>query len=127
MGVGLDVVRERVEELQGHIEVESIPGEGAHIHLVVPSSLTISRGLLVQVGGERYVLPLLSVLKILEPQDTFTVGGQTMMSVDGTTMPIVPLASLLGRPFSLQKDHNPLAVIMAVADQRLRCCWWMMC
>lgn len=118
-GVGLDVVRERVEELQGHIEVKNHPGEGAHIHLIVPSSLTISRGLLVQVGTERYVLPLLSVLKILTPQDTFTVGGQTMMTMDGVTMPIVPLASLLGRTFSPQKERSPLAVIMAVAEQRL--------
>ncbi|MCA0456534.1 MAG: response regulator [Chloroflexi bacterium] len=118
-GVGLDVVRERIEELQGHIEVESIPGEGAAIHLVVPSSLTISRGLLIQVENERYVLPLLSVLKILQPHETFTVGGQSMITIDGVTMPIMPLASLLGRTFNLEKHHHPLVVIMAVAEQRL--------
>ena len=118
-GVGLDVVRQRVEELQGHIEVESVPGEGAHIHLLVPSSLTISRGLLVQVGAERYVLPLLSVVKIMPPKDMFTVGGQTMMPVDGTSVPIVSLASLLGRSFVQQHDRPPVAIVMAVAEQRL--------
>ncbi len=118
-GVGLDVVRQRVEELQGHIEVDSVPEHGASIHLLVPSSLTISRGLLVQIGEERYVLPLLSVIKIMRPENTFTVGGQTMITVDGATMPIVALASLLGRSFDLNRDRNPFAVIMAVAEQRL--------
>jgi two-component system chemotaxis sensor kinase CheA len=118
-GVGLDVVRQRVEELQGHIEVDSVPEHGSSIHILVPSSLTISRGLLVQIGEERYVLPLLSVIKIMRPENTFTVGGQTMITVDGGTMPIVSLASLLGRSFGLNEDRNPFAVIMAVAEQRL--------
>ena len=82
-------------------------------------TLAISRGLLVQVGEERYVLPLLSVLKIIEPRQTFTVEGHTMVTVDGSTLPLVSLANLLERPGITQSGPHALAVIMAVAEQRL--------
>lgn len=118
-GIGLDVVRQRLEALQGRIEVDSTPGKGSSIHLLVPVTLTISRGLLVQVGDERYVLPLLSVVKIIEPRNTFTVEGQTMLTVDGHTLPLVALSGLLDRPNTAQPAHNTPAVIMAVAEQRL--------
>lgn len=118
-GIGLDVVRQQLEALQGYIEVESVSGKGATIHLVVPVTLTISRGLLVQVGNERYVLPLLSVLKIIRPQQTFTLEGQTMVSMEGVTVPLVSLAGLLNRSIPSPEGKGLLTVIMAVAEQRL--------
>jgi two-component system chemotaxis sensor kinase CheA len=118
-GIGLDVVRERIETIQGRIQVDTVPGKGASIHLLVPVSLAISQGLLVQIGDERYVLPLLSVEKIIEPRETFTLEGQTMLTVDGVTLPLVALASLLERPDMPQRGSNPLAVILAVAEQRV--------
>jgi two-component system chemotaxis sensor kinase CheA len=113
------VVRQQLEAVQGHISVDSLPGEGATIHLFVPTTLTMSRGLLVQVGDERYVLPLHSILKIIEPQQTFTVAGQTMITVEDVPLPLVPLASLLERRISETPPRKPLVVIMAVAEQRL--------
>ena len=65
-GVGLDVVRQQIEALQGRVHVDTVPGEGSSIQLVVPITLAVMRGLLVRVGDERYVLPLLSVEKIIE-------------------------------------------------------------
>lgn len=65
-GVGLDVVRDRVESLRGRIEVESRPGEGAAFVLTLPLTLAIIEGLLVRVGGTRYVLPLSSVESCME-------------------------------------------------------------
>ncbi len=117
-GIGLDVVRQRLEALQGRIEVESVPGQGATIHMLLPVTLAISRGLLVRVGEERYVLPLLSVVKIVKPQQIFTVEGRTMLTVDGATLPLVALSRLLSRPNAEIDDLNGLAVIVAVAEQR---------
>src|SRR5204863_6383338 len=81
-GVGLDVVRQCLDSLQGRIFVDSKPGEGASIQLSVPVSLAMTRGLLVLVGEERYVLPLQAVEKILEPKDVFSLQGQSMITVD---------------------------------------------
>ncbi len=118
-GIGLDVVRQQLEALQGYIEVESDNGKGSIIHLVVPATLSISRGLLVQAGNESYVLPLLSVVKIVQPRQTFTLEGQTMLSVDGSKLPIASLSDLLKRPALTKEADSSLAVILAVAEQRL--------
>ncbi len=118
-GIGLDVVRQRLEALQGRIHVDTVPGEGSSIQLVVPITLAVMRGLLVRVGDERYVLPLLLVEKIIELCQSFSVQGQLMITVDGTTLPLVSLAGLLERPFTLDTKSALLVVIMAVAEQRL--------
>ena len=118
-GVGLDVVRQQLEALQGRIHVDTVPGEGSSILLVVPVTLAVMRGLLVQVGDERYVLPLLSVEKIIEARQSFSVQGQLMITVDGATLPLVALAGLLERPFTLERGAAMLVVVMAVAEQRL--------
>ncbi|MFP4422414.1 MAG: chemotaxis protein CheA [Desulfococcaceae bacterium] len=65
-GVGLDVVRDRVEALRGRIEVTSRPGEGTAFLLTLPLTLAIIEGLLVNVGGVRYVLPLAAVEECME-------------------------------------------------------------
>ena len=118
-GIGLDVVRQHIEALQGRIQVESVPGKGATIHMFVPVTLTMTRGLLVQVGDERYVLPLLAVEKIVEPSASFMLEGRSMLTVDGVTLPLVSLASLLDRPSVGQDGATGLAVLMVVAEQRL--------
>lgn len=119
-GVGLDVVRQNIADLRGRIKIENTPGEGATIQLVVPVSLTMSRGLLVQVNQERYALPLISVERIVESREIFTVGGQTALQVGGRPMPLVSLATLLNRPQVEHKNgRKPLAVILSVAEQRL--------
>jgi two-component system chemotaxis sensor kinase CheA len=88
--------------------------------LVVPVSLTMSRGLLVQVGSERYALPLISVEKIVESRNTFTIGGQPALQVGDRPMPLVSLASLLERPpREIRNGNKPIAVIVSLAEQSL--------
>ena len=119
-GVGLDVVRQCLDVLQGRIFVDSKPGEGSSIQLVVPVSLAMTRGLLVLVGNEHYAIPLLTVEKIVEPSEVYSLEGQAMITVDGKPLPLIPLASLLKR--SAGADNNtltPLVVVMLVAEQRL--------
>src|SRR5262249_15046680 len=119
-GVGLDVVRECLDSLQGRIFVDSKPGEGASIQLVVPVSLAMTRGLLVLVGEERYALPLLAVEKIIEPKEVYSLEGQTMITVDGKPLPLIPLAALLKRHRALENSPKaPLVVVMVVAEQRM--------
>ncbi len=119
-GVGLDVVRQGIADLRGRIKIENAPGKGVTIQLVVPVSLTMSRGLLVQVGPERYALPLISVERIVEARDTFTVGGQAALQIGDRPLPLVALAAVLERPQREQKNgKKPLAVIISVAEQRL--------
>ncbi len=119
-GVGLDVVRQRVETLQGRIKVDNRPQEGVIIELIVPVSLTMSRGLLVRVGNERYVLPLMAVDKIEDATAIFSVEGQAMIQVDNEPVPLTSLADLLERPRVEHRNGSAsYTVILSVAEQRL--------
>jgi len=119
-GIGLDVVRKELEAVQGRIRVDSAPGEGSSIELTVPTSLTMTRGLLLRVGKEQYVLPLLAVEKIVEPDTIVTISGKQMLKLDDAPLPLVSLANILERniPDELRNPH-PLAIIMRVAEQQL--------
>jgi len=116
-GVGLDVVRQQLENLQGRIVVKNNPGHGASFQLIVPVSLAMTRVLLVSTGPELYALPLASIEKIIGIRSTFSVEGQTMITVDGRPLPLISLGAALRRPAPMPK--NPLAVIMGIAEQRL--------
>lgn len=119
-GVGLDVVRQSLESLQGRSEVETVTGEGATVRLLVPVSLTMTRGLLVRIGAEHYVLPLLAVEKIVEPSDSFTIEGQLMLPVDDTPVPLVLLSAVLERSGPQEQNgKEALAVVLNVAQRRL--------
>ena len=65
-GVGMDVVKQRIETLRGSLEVESRPGEGTTVTMKLPLTLAIIDGFLVTVGDTPYVLPLAVVEECLE-------------------------------------------------------------
>jgi len=116
-GVGLDVVRRQIDNLQGSVVVENLPGQGAAFHMIVPVSLAMTRVLLVGVGNHCYALPLASIERIVRPKATFNIEGKAMLSLDHESLPLVPLASILDLAF--QPSSNALAVIIGVAEQRI--------
>lgn len=65
-GVGMDVVRRTIESLRGSLEIESKLGQGTTVTLRLPLTLAIIEGLLIEVAGERYTLPMPSVQEIVE-------------------------------------------------------------
>ncbi len=64
-GVGMDIVRQQVNKLQGSLNLESSPGRGTLLTIHLPMSLSIRRSLLVQAWGERYAIPLSSLKRII--------------------------------------------------------------
>ncbi len=119
-GVGLDVVRRCLEAIQGRVVVESVPGQGVTIQLLVPTSVAMTRGLLVRIGAEDYLLPLPAIEKIVElkAELVFTVEGRPAITVEGRPLPLVSLAAALNRPQANRAEHWR-AIILSVAEQRL--------
>lgn len=118
-GVGLDVVRQRIEAVRGRIAVNNRPGYGVEMMLRVPTSLAITRVLLVCVGDEKYGLPLLSVEKIVQPQSISLVSGKSLIEVDKAHLPLNALSAVIERPVPETALAEQFAVILAVADKRI--------
>jgi two-component system chemotaxis sensor kinase CheA len=97
-GVGMDVVRSNVRNLQGTIEIRSKPGQGTTVLLKLPASLMVSKGILLQAGAQEYILPLSSIRDMvkLPPQAAHKYRGLTLAQVRGATYSLFSLADLMG-------------------------------
>jgi two-component system, chemotaxis family, sensor kinase CheA len=98
-GVGMDVVRETIENLRGKIEIKSKPGEGTAFTIMLPLTLAIIDGLLVGSGNDRYIIPTLSVRESFRPrQDMLSSvhGRSEMVRVRGQQVPLIRLDRCLG-------------------------------
>ncbi len=98
-GVGMDIVRSKIESLNGSVEVDSQPGRGTTFVLRLPLTLATVRGLLVSAGGETYAIPLAYVREIVRPEATLqqTVGGRPAMQLRNMAMGVLSLAEMLKR------------------------------
>ncbi len=97
-GVGMDVVRQRVESLRGAVEVRSKPGHGTSVILRLPLTMAIIDGLLVGVDDACFVLPLASTLECIEltREDIARANGRRIVSVRGELVPYIRLREHFG-------------------------------
>ena len=96
-GVGLDVVKAKIESLSGEVEVKSKLGEGSSWIIRLPMTLAIIQTLMVEVGGEKYAIPLSSIQSIetIHYADLKTVQNKQVINLRGIVMPIVSLFDVL--------------------------------
>jgi two-component system chemotaxis sensor kinase CheA len=92
-GVGMDVVRQKVESLRGSVEVASRRGQGTTVTLRLPLTLAIIDGLLVRVGEAFFVLPLASTLECIElsRDEIEQANGRQVANVRGQIVPYIRL------------------------------------
>ena len=119
-GVGMDVVKNNIANLSGIIDLQSERGKGTRFEITLPVTLAIVRALVVQVAGRTYAVPLNSVLEILEVPagDVRTLSTREVISVRGSTLPLVRL----GRFFGLSGAPPPdpfFVVVVGLAQERL--------
>ena len=119
-GVGMDVVRKHINKLRGRIEIVSSSGAGTTFLLKVPLTLAIIDGLIVAVGGERFIVPIFAVREMFKasPEQVFTVEGKgEMVMVRGRLLPLVRLASRLG---VAPRSDDPCEGLMIVGESGSR-------
>jgi two-component system chemotaxis sensor kinase CheA len=103
-GVGMDVVRRNIEALRGSIRLNSMPGVGLQVDIRLPLTLAIIDGFMVGVGHSKFVLPLESVVEVIEaaPKDTrVDASGRHCLELRGSVLPVVRLRSLYALDSSL--------------------------
>ncbi len=107
-GVGMDVVRRNVEKLRGRIDTHSTLGQGTTFLLKLPLTLAIIDGLVVEVGAERYIIPLSAVKEIFRPkaETVFSIEGRDeMVLVREHLIPVVRLHHQL----AIEARHTELS------------------
>ncbi|SHI77548.1 chemotaxis protein CheA [Wenxinia saemankumensis] len=117
-GVGMDVVRRTVDQLRGSVEVDSEPGHGTRIRMRLPLTLAIIDGLLVEIGGERYSIPLAAVEHIIElpREQARNSNGMRFLNVRGQLVPFLRMRDLLAST----GDPGPFQKVVVVTAGELR-------
>jgi two-component system, chemotaxis family, sensor kinase CheA len=101
-GVGMDVVKTRIESIGGSVDVISTPGAGSTFRLTIPLTLAIIPALTIGCAGRRYAVPQVSVLELVRLAGEHARGGIELISgapvyrLRGTLMPLVRLDEQLG-------------------------------
>ncbi len=121
-GVGMDVVKKNVERLRGKVDISTVEGKGTRISIKLPLTLAIIDGMIVQVGAEKYIVPMLSIEESIRPkkEDISTVLHRgELINVRGNLLPMVRLHNLYNvKP----KKTNPWeALILIVEGEGQRC------
>jgi two-component system chemotaxis sensor kinase CheA len=97
-GIGMDVVRESIENLKGVIELSTAPGKGTRFLIRLPLTLAILRAVLVEVAGRAFAIPLTGVLEIVRlPRDrATTILGRGVLHWRDQVVPLISLREALG-------------------------------
>jgi two-component system chemotaxis sensor kinase CheA len=119
-GVGLDVVRKNVGELNGAIKVESEPGQGTRFVIRLPLTLAIVDGMRVGVGAETYILPLASIVECIRPGAAAIrpiSGHGHVMEIRGEFLPLMPLGGIFG--IDAAGPDKGIAVVLEADGRRI--------
>lgn len=118
-GVGLDVVKSKIESLSGEVEVKSKLGEGSTWIIRLPLTLAIIQALMVTVGGEKYAISLGSIqtLEDIAPSDIKLVQNREVIHLRGSVIPIIRLSEELDIESCKAPDENMTVVIVKKGDK----------
>ena len=118
-GVGLDVVKTKIESLGGDIEVKTMLGEGSTFIIRLPLTLAIIQSLMVEVGGEKYAISLGNIQTIEDVlvTDIKYVQSKEVINLRGTVIPLIRLDSILDIEPSQETVESLTAVIVKKGDR----------
>ncbi|AGE26663.1 chemotaxis sensor histidine kinase CheA [Pseudomonas poae RE*1-1-14] len=120
-GVGMDVVKTKISQLNGSINIYSTKGQGSKIVIKVPLTLAIMPTLMVMLGNQAFAFPLVNVNEIfhLDLSRTNVVDGQEVVIVRDKALPLFYLKRWLVASAKHEEQHEGHVVILSVGTQRI--------
>ena len=121
-GVGMDVVRSKIESLGGHVDVETKIDEGSVFKIKLPLTLAIIQAMLVKVQNEMYAIPLGSIDSTINitPDDIKTVQNKEVIVLRGQIIPIARLGEVLSVPKGEDSNEEDIFVVVVhVGDHKI--------
>ena len=119
-GVGLDVVKSKIESLSGEVDVKSTLGVGSTWTIRLPLTLAIIQSLMVIVGDEKYAIPLgnIQTIESIRPDDVKQVQQKEVINLRGNIIPIIRLNEILDCKSSKNEDDDLVVVIVRKGDKQ---------
>jgi len=119
-GVGLDVVRSKIESLSGEVEVRSKLGEGSTWTIRLPLTLAIIQALMIEVGHEKYAISLGSIQTIedIMVEDIKLVQNKEVIHLRGNVIPLVRLSNVLDVESTKTNEESMVVVIVKKGDKQ---------
>ena len=117
-GVGLDVVKSKIESLSGEVGVKSVFGEGSKWTIRLPLTLAIIQSLMVVIGGEKYAIPLgnIQTIESIVPDEIKTVQQKEVINLRGSVIPIIRLNEVLGCESTRKPEEDFVVVVVKKGD-----------
>jgi len=119
-GVGMDIVRNHIEQIGGVVEVVSTPGVGTVFTVKLPLTLAIIRALMVELGDEQFAFPLTNVLETIsvKPGEIKKVKHNEVILVRGRVLPLVRLSDIFEREDDGDKERL-FVVVLGVGEKKI--------
>lgn len=120
-GVGMDVVRRNIHEMGGHVDIESVAGQGTTIRIVLPLTLAILYAMSVKVADEIFIIPVNMIMEALQPaaENIYTIAnGERVLQVRGEYLPIIELNKIFN--IAGAKDDITQGIAVIVQSDRHR-------
>lgn len=121
-GVGMDVVKSHIEKIGGVVDIFSRQGEGTTVKIKIPLTLAIIPGLVINSGGERFVIPQVSLLELIRLEGESSdkrieyVHGTPVYRRRGSLLPIAYLNQVLG--LNAAESSDALNIVVLQAEDR---------
>jgi len=122
-GVGMDVVRNNIDQIGGTIDVKSVPGEGSSFLIKIPLTLAIVSALIVEAGGERFAIPQLAVIELVRAQANSEhrierIKDTPVLRLRNKLLPLIHLKKLLKMDDGAGSEpENGFIVVTQVGNQ----------
>ncbi len=120
-GVGLDVVKTKIEDLGGIVEVETKKGKGSKFIIRLPLTLAIIQALMVILEKEKYAIPLSSIKEIIniKPKEVRLVQNKEVILLRDTVIPLIRLDKVLDVPKTESKEQKQLTIVIVRKGDKL--------
>ena len=121
-GVGMDVVRNNIDQIGGTVDVKSVPGEGSSFTIKIPLTLAIVSALIVEAGGDRFAIPQLSVIELVRAQANSDhrierIKDTPVLRLRNKLLPLIHLKKLLKMEGAeLSEPENGFIVVTQVGN-----------
>lgn len=120
-GVGLDVVKTNIEKLGGDIECKTVLGEGSSFIIRLPLTLAIIQALMVELGDEKYAIPLgcIQTIEDVSKSEIEYVQTKEVINLRGSVIPLIRLDEILDVPRTGEEDMENLTVVIVSKGEKL--------